>query len=259
MMNGGHQGYRGRPAMVPIQRSLRVVAIVASVVTTLAPAGATAQLVDTSFVSNGVRIHYVEQGDGSPVILLHGIGGSLDRWRVVPIFDDLARDHRVIAVDQRGHGRSGKPHETAAYGREMALDVVRLLDHLGISKAHVVGYSLGATVTSQLLTLHPERVRSAVLIAGGARVTWTAPLAERAEAEAREREEMCISPTLMAAIRPKGQPAPTAEQLRELSASCMADTTQDRFAVAALTRSRVDQVVAPVAAAAVTVPTLAIV
>ena len=225
----------------------------------MSPASADAQIVDSSFMSNGVRIHYVESGKGSPVVLLHGIGGSLERWRVVPIFDNLARNFRVIAIDQRGHGQSGKPHETAAYGREMALDVVRLMNHLGITKANVVGYSLGATVTSQLLTMHPERVRAAVLISGGARLSWSAAEEARANAEAREREELCISPTLLAAIRPPGQPALTPERLRELSAACMADTTQDRFAVAALTRSRKDQVMNRADAAAVKVPTLAIV
>ena len=245
--------------MIPFLQSLRVTALVVSVGFALAPAAATAQLVDTSFVSKGVRIHYVEQGSGVPVVLIHGIEGSLAGWRRVPIFDDLARDYRVIAIDQRGHGRSGKPHEAAAYGSEMALDVVRLLDHLGIAKAHVVGYSLGAMVTSQLLTLHPERFRSAVLVAGAGRLVWNASIAEVADVEAREREAQCISPTLMTRLRPPTEPAPTAERLRELSAACIADTTQDRLALAALTRSRADQVIAPAAAAAVTVSTLAIV
>ncbi|WP_310569602.1 alpha/beta hydrolase [Gemmatimonas sp.] len=245
--------------MTPFPRSWRVTALIASVGFALAPAAAPAQLVDTSFVSKGVRIHYVEQGRGVPVVLIHGIEGTLAGWRRVPIFSDLARDYRVIAIDQRGHGRSDKPHEAAAYGREMALDVVRLLDHLGLAKAHVVGYSLGAMVTSQLLTLHPERFRSAVLIAGAGRLVWNASLAEVANVEARERDAQCISPTLMARLRPPTEPAPTAERLRALSAACIADTTQDRFALAALTRSRADQVVAPAAGAAVTVPTLAIV
>jgi len=245
-------------SMTSFARALRHSAFVAVVGFAWAPA-ATAQLVDTSFVSKGARIHYVEQGRGVPVVLIHGIGGSIADWRQVPIFDDLARDHRVIAIDQRGHGRSGKPHEATAYGREMALDVVRLLDHLGIAKAHIVGYSLGAMVTSQLLTLHPERFRSAVLVAGAGRLVWNPGLAEMAEVEAREREAQCISPTLMARLRPPTAPAPTAERLRELSAACIADTTQDRFAIAALTRSRDDQLIAPAVAAAVTVPTLAIV
>lgn len=245
--------------MIPFLRSRRVTTLAASVAFALAPTTASSQLIDTSFVSKGVRIHYVEQGSGDPVVLIHGIEGSLADWRRVPIFADLARDHRVIAIDQRGHGRSGKPHEVAAYGREMALDVVRLLDHLGIAKAHVVGYSLGAMVTSQLLTLHPGRFRAAVLVAGAGRLVWNASLAEMADVEARERDAECISPTLMARLRSPAQPAPTTERLRELSAACLADTTQDRFALAALTRSRADQVITPAAAATVAVPTLALV
>src|SRR3954464_1960655 len=126
-------------------------ALLMALTAALTPGCAAAQLVDTSFTGNdGVRIHYVERGKGIPVVLLHGIGGSAAIWRRVPIFDDLARNYRVIAIDLRGHGSSGKPREVSAYGPEMALDVIRLLDHLGIAKAHVIGYSLGANVTSQL-------------------------------------------------------------------------------------------------------------
>ena len=69
----------------------------------------------------------------------------------------------MIALDVRGHGGSGKPKQEDAYGVEMAEDVVRLLDHLKIRKAHVVGYSMGGMITMKLLTRHPERVRSAIL------------------------------------------------------------------------------------------------
>jgi len=75
----------------------------------------------------------------------------------------LAQDFRVIAMDCRGHGKSDKPHEPAAYGIEMVEDVCRLLDHLNIKKAHIVGYSSGGSITLKLLVTHPERCSSAIL------------------------------------------------------------------------------------------------
>jgi len=87
-----------------------------------------AQSVDTTFDSNGVPIHYVASGSGEPVVLIHGFSADLSMWDSVRV--RLASDHRVIAMDCRGHGRSGKPHEPGAYGIEMVNDVTRLLDHL---------------------------------------------------------------------------------------------------------------------------------
>jgi len=73
-------------------------------------------------------------------------------WITSGLLHKLARTHCVIAFDVRGHGKSGKPHDSAAYGPEMAWDVVRLLDHLAIAKAHVIGYSMGAHIVARLLT-----------------------------------------------------------------------------------------------------------
>jgi pimeloyl-ACP methyl ester carboxylesterase len=75
----------------------------------------------------------------------------------------LAEGYLVIAMDVRDHDGPGKPKEDEAYGAEMMADVVRLLDHLNIQKAHVVGYSMGGMITMKLLTRHPDRVRSEIL------------------------------------------------------------------------------------------------
>ena len=115
------------------------------------------------FDSNGVRLRYVEQGDGQPIVLLHGNGNTLQSWIDAGVFKNLAADFRVIAFDARGHGKSAKPHDPKQYGPEMARDVVRLLDHLSIPKAHIIGYSMGAGTTLQLLTMNPERFLTAVL------------------------------------------------------------------------------------------------
>lgn len=112
------------------------------------PTPAAPQLVvppDTFFDSKGVRIRFIEQGQGAPIVLIHGYTGTLERHWINPgVFTDLSKDHRVIAIDCRGHGKSGKPADPKAYGPEMGQDIVRLLDHLKISRAHVVGFSMGA-------------------------------------------------------------------------------------------------------------------
>jgi len=117
---------------------------------------ATAHAQDRYFDSAGVRIRYVDRGKGEPVVLLHGNGGSLQGWFDSGIAANLERDYRVIALDARGHGQSGKPRDAAAYGQQMGLDVVRLLDHLGIRRAHMVGYSMGASILGKLVTTHPH-------------------------------------------------------------------------------------------------------
>ena len=90
---------------------------------------------DRFFDSAGVRIHYVEQGTGEPVVLIHGYTVDLkEQWVTTGVFHALAASYRVIALDARGHGLSDKPHERSAYGREMGLDTFAFL----ITSASVV-------------------------------------------------------------------------------------------------------------------------
>jgi predicted alpha/beta-fold hydrolase len=109
--------------------------------------------------SGGVRIRYLEAGKGLPVVLVHGQGSSADgnEWGKSGVFSALAKEYRVIAFDMRGHGKSAKPRDPKLYGPEMGMDIVRLLDHLRIQKADVVGYSLGTMVVATALASHPER------------------------------------------------------------------------------------------------------
>jgi pimeloyl-ACP methyl ester carboxylesterase len=119
------------------------------------------------FDSNGVGIRYLTAGEGEPVILLHGFVFSIDpAWLNGGLFDELSRTHCVVAMDLRGHGASGKPHDAKRYGLEMVNDVLRLMDHLGFDEAHLIGYSLGGTLACKCLADAPERLRSVVL--GGA-------------------------------------------------------------------------------------------
>jgi pimeloyl-ACP methyl ester carboxylesterase len=145
-----------------VQRKiLSIVGLFVFAAATLLAASASARTrpVEHTFDSNGVEISYTDEGTGVPVVLVHGfaVNKSLN-WRIRGTTEALAKDYRVIALDLRGHGKSGKPHDSSAYGVEMALDVIRLLDHLGIEKAHVVGYSLGGFIALKLAVIRPERL-----------------------------------------------------------------------------------------------------
>lgn len=117
------------------------------------------------FDSAGVGIHYEEQGSGAPVILVHGFASSArGNWIEPEWIKFLSPTYRVIALDCRGHGQSDKPHDAAAYGSAtMAGDVLRLMDHLGIGRALLMGYSMGAMLSLHLTLDHPERFRATVL------------------------------------------------------------------------------------------------
>jgi pimeloyl-ACP methyl ester carboxylesterase len=120
---------------------------------------------DRSFVaSDGVKLHYWSVGQGPPIVLLHGFSGSADMWLFDGVAAALAKNHRVLALDCRGHGRSDKPHDPARYGPQVALDTVELLDHLRVAKAHIHGFSLGGWILGYILTQRPERVLTAAFV-----------------------------------------------------------------------------------------------
>lgn len=120
------------------------------------------------FDSNGVKIFYTVEGQGEPLILIHGLAANADlNWRRPGINALLRKDFQVIAFDCRGHGLSDKPTEPAQYGIEMVNDVIRLMDHLGIAKAHIAGYSMGGFIALEVAMRHPDRVRSVALCASG--------------------------------------------------------------------------------------------
>lgn len=124
--------------------------------------------------SDGTRIHYYETGQGPAVILIHGYTGTGNgNWFSNGIADALAKNHHVVALDCRGHGKSDKPHDPEKYGPHMAQDVIDLMDHLKIKKAHVHGYSMGGYITTQLLAHHADRFISATY--GGSGIPETDP------------------------------------------------------------------------------------
>jgi pimeloyl-ACP methyl ester carboxylesterase len=219
------------------------------------PAVASAQ--DRFFTSNGVRIHYVDQGTGEPVVLVHGYTNFIERnWIETGVLPNLAKDHRVIALDLRGHGRSDKPHDPKAYA-ELGQDVVRLLDHLNIVRAHIVGYSLGGIITAKLLTTNANRFITVTLVAASGRRSWTAQDERNAEATAAELEGGVAYRSLILVTAPTDQPPPNEEAIRKSSQALVA--SNDPLAHAALARARRELVVTDTQMAAVHVPALAIV
>ncbi|WP_298952430.1 alpha/beta fold hydrolase [uncultured Methylobacterium sp.] len=123
-----------------------------------------------TFDSAGVPIAYLDaapaDGAGDPVLLIHGFASNhAVNWVNTGWVRTLTQaGYRVIALDNRGHGRSGKLYDPADYASDvMAEDALRLLDHLGIARADVMGYSMGARITAHLALLRPDRVRSALL------------------------------------------------------------------------------------------------
>ena len=143
-----------------------------------------------TFSSDGIDIAYLDEGAGTPVLLIHGFASNVaTNWVDTQWVRTLTEaGYRVIAYDNRGHGRSAKLYDLDQYGAPiMAEDARRLLDHLGIERAHVIGYSMGARIAAFLAMAHPSRVRSLVFGGLGLNmvrgVAGTGPIARALEAE----------------------------------------------------------------------------
>ena len=126
----------------------------------------------TSF--DGTKIYYEVKGDGYPVILIHGFSGTGQGWKSCAVYSDLLKSgYKVIILDQRGNGRSDKPHTDAAYDNDAeAKDIMGLISSLGIKDYYAVGYSRGSIITSRLLVMD-KRINKAVM--GGMGDAYTNP------------------------------------------------------------------------------------
>ena len=119
-----------------------------------------------SFRNDGVDIAYLDEGEGEPVVLVHGFASTKEvNWLHPGWVSTLTRaGRRAIALDNRGHGASAKLYDPAAYhSAVMAEDVRALIDHLGIPRADLMGYSMGARIAAFLALAHPDRVRGVVV------------------------------------------------------------------------------------------------
>lgn len=119
-----------------------------------------------SFSSNGIAIAYETHGEGRPILLIHGFGSSGKvNWIDTGWVETLtSAGYQAITLDNRGHGASRKLYDTGLYfAHDMAEDALHLLDHLGIERCPVIGYSMGARIAAFLCLGHPERVTAAVL------------------------------------------------------------------------------------------------
>lgn len=120
--------------------------------------------------NNGLRLHYEAHGEGEPVILLHGatVNFELNYGACGWIEKLTAEGLQVIGLDFRGHGKSEKPHDVAAYGTaQLASDVLALVDHLNLDRPALIGYSIGTAVALHLLESAPARFCAGALVATG--------------------------------------------------------------------------------------------
>ncbi|WP_068085496.1 alpha/beta fold hydrolase [Polycladidibacter stylochi] len=120
------------------------------------------------FDNNGAPISYIDEGEGDPILLIHGFASNkFVNWVYTGWSELLVKDgRRVIALDNRGHGESHKFYDAADYGAPvMAQDALNLLDHLGVGQVDILGYSMGTRIATFCALKRPELIRS--LIFGG--------------------------------------------------------------------------------------------
>ena len=217
-----------------------------------------AQVYTGEFIeSNGVKIHYLDKGEGEPVILSHGYSQDLHMWIQPGVLDSLVNNNfRVIAYDARGHGQSDKPHDPEQYGKNDITDVIALMDQLAITKAHIVGYSRGASIANAVRAMYPARCKTVVL--GGYGLT------ENGNSLIRNLDIMTIADSIDAGnarplIRELSPPGVvwTEEQLQGINAMMMAQN--DQHALAAAFRAGLNHSVSDKEYRSNTVPTLALI
>jgi pimeloyl-ACP methyl ester carboxylesterase len=203
------------------------------------------------FAHDGVEIAFLDEGEGEPIVLVHGFASTAQvNWLHPGWIATLTRaGRRVIALDNRGHGASSKLYDPAAYHTaNTAEDVRALLDHLDIPRADVMGYSMGARITAFFALAHPSRLRRAVLGGLGIRLVDGVGLPESI-AEALE------APSLAQVSDPTGHmfrafAEQTKSDLKALAA-CIRGSRQT------LTREQVAAIRAPVLVAVGTKDTVA--
>ena len=116
-------------------------------------------------VNSSVRIHYHTEGDGPPLVLQHGGFGSIEELVRIWICQRLKDRFRLVLMDDRAHGRSGKPHDPEQYSpRLRAGDVAAVLDEINIAKCYYLGFSLGGRMGFWLARYYPDRLLSSMVL-----------------------------------------------------------------------------------------------
>lgn len=119
---------------------------------------------DQEYSADGVSIRYRDIGTGDAVIFIHGYTAALES--MITVSNALPANFRKIALDVRGFGKSSKFKDDSKFGQAMVDDVIHLMDQLKIQRAHLVGHSMGALISANVLAKYPERVSTAALVAG---------------------------------------------------------------------------------------------
>lgn len=207
--------------------------VITSILLILVPSATHAA--DQYFDSDGVRIRYLDEGQGEPILLIHGFGMDIERnWHARGVWQGLKKDgYRVIGVDVRGHGKSDKPQRPEDYGTNVTKDIANLLDHLGLKKVHINGYSMGGSVALSFLISYPERCKSAI-VGGQGWVDPDAPGSSTTNIIVEGLESGQGIKPLMKFLHPKGAPPLTEEELNAGSDAFLA--RNDALAMASVLR-----------------------
>ncbi|MBS0470630.1 MAG: alpha/beta hydrolase [Proteobacteria bacterium] len=180
-----------------------------------------------TFESGGLSLAYDDiggPGEGRPMILVHGFTSNRnENWRRLGWYGALERRRmRVIGLDARGHGESAKPHDPAAYGRDaMAGDVLNLMDHLGIERAHLLGFSMGSRLALAAALKAPKRIATLTVGGIGEKLFELRSFSGNPMAEAMEAADI------------ESIKEPMLKSFRQFAD----DQGEDRLALAALTRA----------------------
>lgn len=216
-------------------------------------------LASRTFESDGVRLRYIAEGSGHPVVLVHGFASSLEHnWHDTGVIDLLTRaGFQVIAYDARGHGRSDKPHDPTRYGAEDVRDIIRLLDHLGLERAHLVGYSRGAMLAHHAREWHPERLRTVTLGGYGSSGRGAGPIESLSAAAVADSLQAGSLGPLLRALTPGDASPPSARQVAIVNG--LVGAVNDMRALAASFRSPPLELIPARSLRANSVPVLALV
>jgi pimeloyl-ACP methyl ester carboxylesterase len=118
--------------------------------------------------NNGVKIYYEVEGEGPPMVLLHGGGSDLNSWRTSGYAEALQKNYQLILIDERGQGKSDAPHDSELYNMEYRVgDITVVLDNLDVRSAHFFGCSQGGRISLECAIVVPQRVVSLILLAIG--------------------------------------------------------------------------------------------